>query len=788
MSTTPPAHNAAARVRKWTRLSGNVPGALRTVTVPRVSRRGSRRLPSVIPALLLLMMPGATGDLRAQTVVADGVTRTTLVGNGPNTAGGATLALGTNARITVGNLNAVSLGDGAVITLAQNASITNNATSGTGLWSTGNNTVEFGSNGRLTVAVGASIMALGTQNNGESVNVMGVGNVITNYGTLSSRNGAAIWFEDRVTGGVNTIDNYGIIRTQLGASANVIGNQRDGAVRFINRTGGRIEGSLSFASGNDQLTLEAGSVITGSFDGGGGTNSLTLGGAVGSSDNLGGNIRNFQSLIKDGEGIWTLTGSVGANGGGVPLQVEVRQGTLALTGNNASFNGSVLVNPAGILEARAQSLPPTVTDNGLVRFVQDTAGTFSGLVQGTGRVEKTLGGELVFAGANTYSGGTTILAGAIRISSDANLGAASGGLILDGGTLRTATDLATARATTLGAGGGVFDALSGTLTHTGVIGGSGLLAKQGAGTLVLSGANTWTGGTAINGGTVQVAGNGNLGAAGGGLSFNSGTLRTTASFTTARAATLGAGGGTLNTDAGTTLGWGGVISGEGTLTKTGAGTLVLTASNAHTGGTAINGGVVEIASNANLGAAGGALSFNSGTLRTTGGMTINRATTLNAGGGILEVGGNPDQAPAFVRHTGVIGGTGGLTKTGSGTLILSGANTWTGATTVSGGYLYVNGDQSLATGATTVTGAGTRLAGSGIIGGDVVLADGATIGPGFEPFTAATLTINGNLSLGGDTTLLYNLVEASVAGGSLNDLIVVNGDLSLNGATLNILD
>ncbi|HKE94315.1 MAG TPA: hypothetical protein VKB34_08435, partial [Povalibacter sp.] len=310
------------------------------------------------------------------------------VGAGPFSINGTTVTLDPGAEIDVNNKTAVSLGGDAVITLRPNSSITNDATNNDGLWDAGPNAVEFGSNGTLTVAAGASIEATGSQNNGESVNVMGSGNLVTNYGTLSSRTGAAIWFEDRVVGSTNTIDNFGLIRTQLGANANVIGNQRNGSVTFINRTGARVEGSLSFAGGNDALTLEANSVITGSFNGGGGTNTLTLAGAAGSEDSLAGSIRNFQSLFKIGEGQWTLTGSVGNNGGNAQLQVFVQQGTLTLTGDNSNFNGSVTVDPAGILEARAQSLPPTVTDNGLVRFIQGTPGTYSGLISGTGSVEK----------------------------------------------------------------------------------------------------------------------------------------------------------------------------------------------------------------------------------------------------------------------------------------------------------------------------------------------------------------------------------------------------------------
>ena len=78
----------------------------------------------------------------------------------------------------MGNANTISLGDNATIFLGAGAVVSNTATSGAGLWTAGNNTVEFGSNGMLTVSAGAKIQALGTQANGEAVNVMGAGNTI----------------------------------------------------------------------------------------------------------------------------------------------------------------------------------------------------------------------------------------------------------------------------------------------------------------------------------------------------------------------------------------------------------------------------------------------------------------------------------------------------------------------------------------------------------------------------------------------------------------------------------
>ena len=192
---------------------------------------------------------------------------TTPIGQGPATASGASVTL-PNGR---GQRHTISLGDNATIFLGAGAVVSNTATSGAGLWTAGNNTVEFGSNGMLTVSAGAKIQALGTQANGEAVNVMGAGNTILNYGLISGGNAAAIWFEDRSKGAANTVDNYGIIQAGNGTSSNVIGNSGSGNVSFINRSGATVRGSLTFASGNDSLTLYPGSIITGGFNGGGGT-------------------------------------------------------------------------------------------------------------------------------------------------------------------------------------------------------------------------------------------------------------------------------------------------------------------------------------------------------------------------------------------------------------------------------------------------------------------------------------------------------------------------------------
>ena len=132
----------------------------------------------------------------------------------------------------------------------------------------------------------------------------------------------------------------------------------------------------------------------------------------------------------------------------------------------------------------------------------------------------------------------------------------------------------------------------------------------------------------------------------------------------------------------------------------------------------------------------------------------------------------------------MIAGGGGLNQIGSGTTVLTGANSYAGPTNVNAGALYVNGDQTAATGATTVA-SGATLGGVGVVGGNVAIANGGTLAPGGVGPTIGTLTINGDLDLHSGSILNYDFGQNSVVGGPLNDLTVVKGNLTLAG-TLNV--
>jgi autotransporter-associated beta strand protein len=247
------------------------------------------------------------------------------------------------------------------------------------------------------------------------------------------------------------------------------------------------------------------------------------------------------------------------------------------------------------------------------------------------------------------------------------------------------------------------------------------------GTLTLTGNNTYTGGTSINGGILSISSDGNLGGAAGGLTLAGGTLQTTATMASARTITLGGGNGTFSPDSGTTLTLGGSIGGAGGLIKAGGGTLALTGDSNYSGGTILNAGGLAVS-----GSLASAVTVNDGNLLVSGNVT--GGVVQNAGSTLL---------------TGTVAG--GFTMN-AGTAVLNG--------TVTG----------------TVTANGGMLGGSGTIGGLNVV--GGIVGPGNS---IGTLNIAGIFAQSGG---VYQ-VEVDAAGQS--DRIVATGTATINGGTVQVL-
>ncbi|WP_445221575.1 autotransporter-associated beta strand repeat-containing protein [Bradyrhizobium sp. Pa8] len=339
--------------------------------------------------------------------------------------------------------------------------------------------------------------------------------------------------------------------------------------------------------------------------------------------------------------------------------------------------------------------------------------------------------------------------------------------------------------------------VTGVIADGGSAGGTGgSLVKVGTGVLALAGTNTYAGGTTINGGTLSVSGDANLGDAAGALTFNGGTLQITGTsfHSTARTINWGAGGDGFDiADSANTFTVSQSLGGAGGLTKLGAGTLVLSGTNTYTGGTTINGGTLSVSGDANLGDAAGALTFNGGTLQITGTSFHSTARAINwgAGGGGFDI---ADSANTFTVSQS-LGGAGGLTKLGAGTLVLSGTNTYGGGTTIAAGTLQIgNGgttgwivgnvvnDSVLAFNRSdTITFAG-EISGSGAV---QKLGSNTAILTGNNSYTGTTTVAAGTLQIGnGGTTgsIAGNVVNDGVLTIDRSDAVTLPGDISGSGS------
>ena len=505
-------------------------------------------------------------------------------------------------------------------------------------------------------------------------------------------------------------------------------------------------------------------------------------------------------LVKIGSGTLILQGANSYSGGTLLTvgRIQVEDNLALGTGDLTMAGGTTLAAGLNNLDIANDviTLGVGTVDIGANIF------TMSGVIAGAGSITKIGSGTLVLSVVNSYSGGTNLNAGTIRVGDNDAL--STGLLTMAAGTSLQAgaASLNVTNAIAM-QGGALVDVNGELLSLGGVISGSGPLsvidsAAVSAAALVLSGVNTYTGGTVVTGTTLQVNENANLGNAAGGITLAGGTLRTTTSFATARAVTLGIGGGTLNVDIGTTLTTTGVLSGT-SLTKAGGGVLALNA-NSYVGGTALNAGSIVVGTNTALGS--GALAMAGGATLTAG--TNNLALTnavSTAGIGTIDTGTNN-----FTLN-GVVSGAGSVAKTGSGTLVLNRANIYTNGTALTAGTIAVGNSAALGTSALAMAGGTTLTAGiSGLTTANNITAAGVT---NFDSGAAPSVyTLSGVISGAGSVvkqgTGILTLAGAStyagattVAAGTLNvtgslvSAVTVNAGTGLTGTgtvgALNVL-
>lgn len=319
--------------------------------------------------------------------------------------------------------------------------------------------------------------------------------------------------------------------------------------------------------------------------------------------------------------------------------------------------------------------------------------TVDNVLAGAG-INKTGLGTLVLNGASTYAQSTRISQGVLAVSSDANLGAPSASIDLQGGTLRImGTGFnTTARAVTMGATGASIDIADdgNNFTLGSAMSGTGGLQKLGAGTLTLTGANTYTGGTTVNAGTLALGPGGRLPSTGAlklvgtGARFDfsaSGADQTLAVLSGLAGSRLNLGSSTLTFGDSSNQTFAGSIVGSGGLIKQGSGTQVLSGANSYSGGTFLRDGTLAVGNSGALGTGALAMDDNTTLAFVADGLTLaNPIRFTGVVDPIIDTGANT------ATLSGGISGSSELTKQGTGTLILAAANNnYTGATTVSQG-------------------------------------------------------------------------------------------------------
>ncbi|WP_345822492.1 S8 family serine peptidase [Methylobacterium fujisawaense] len=405
--------------------------------------------------------------------------------------------------------------------------------------------------------------------------------------------------------------------------------------------------------------------------------------------------------------------------------------------------------------------------------------SFAGLPT-QGSLIKLGDGTLTLSGTNTFSGGVVLAGGTLSVARDANLGAPSGPLAFDGGTLQIAGTAftATTRPITWGRTGGGLDIAdpANTFTLAQSLSGPGGLIKLGPGTLTLAGANTYAGATTLAEGTLLARGGQAIG------DRSAVTIAAGATLALADSETVGslAGGGRVALGAarltaggdGTTTTFAGTLDGTGGLTKAGPGTLTLTGASTYTSRTVIAAGTLALAGTGSISPSRGVAlatgaSFDISGLTSAGTTIAGLADTAVGQAGTVTLGArtltlaNPSDS-----FGGSITGSGGLTLM-AGTQTLTGSSTYTGRTTITGGTLSLAGAGSIAASSGVALSTGASFDISGLSGTDTTISSLSDTVDGQA----------GSVALGAKTLTISN------ASGRFGGVIGGAGGLSLTGGT-----
>ncbi|MCE9630594.1 MAG: autotransporter-associated beta strand repeat-containing protein [Planctomycetia bacterium] len=459
-------------------------------------------------------------------------------------------------------------------------------------------------------------------------------------------------------------------------------------------------------------------------------------------------------------------------------------GTIAVSGSR-SIGSMIFGGASGTLSLTTGTI--TLAPSSTIT-VNNASTTLSSRLTGSGAsLIKTGTGTLNLSGTSDYSGGTTLKAGRVVVASSGALGSGSGSLTLSDGVLElntaslsvgtlsgsawtmitsAATSGTRTLSTTISSGSSTF---AGSIVNSG----SGVMAltKSGAGTLVLAGSSSYTGGTTVSSGTLVLANGSALGAGTGRLAINSGLLDmgsfnvTTGGISGAGVITTGSTAGTraltVAVDSATSSSFSGSLrnnaAGILAVVKSGSGGLTLSGSSSFTGGTTITGGTLTTGNVAALGSSSGRVAINAGVLNTgTVGLTIG---SLSGGsGGVITTATNAGTRTVTIVGSAVSTYNGTIRDNGlgivaasvnGGSLTLTGSNSYSGGTTLSSGTLTMGNQAALGSAVGRLTVNGGRLS-TGLYSPTV----GTLSGSGGVITTAAvagTRSLTTNISLGTST-------------------------------------
>ncbi len=556
--------------------------------------------------------------------------------------------------------------------------------------------------------------------------------IVSGTGTLSQSSGnltltAANTYSGATTinGGTLTVSGTGAINSTSGiaingASAKYVHTSSVASTRTITVTQGTLDGTGTV--GAVTVGNGTGGVIA---NGNGASSSLTLG----SLSFLG---AGALSVREDGN---TSTSGIVVSGA---LSTTPANGQVTVNASQLSWNNGVVYNLLSF-----GSFSGSLTD-----FTQ---GTISGLtsrqssslvLNGSAIGLSIVGDTPKWTGADSGSwavGGTGSNGNWRLITAGTATNYIEGDVVLfDDSASTTAVSLASANVSP-----SVVNFSNSTKNYT--LGGAfgiaaGTLNKSGSGTVTISTANTYAGGTNISDGTLVLSGSGNLGSTSGALALTGGALDLGGTSLTTGATTLGGAAtisnGTLTASSLTATNASGNalvsanLSGAGGVTKTGAGTLTLAGTNSYTGATAINGGTLALSGSGSLGATS-ALTLGGGSLDLGGSSQSTNAVTVSAPttGATISNGTLSPASLTVTATSGTVGisaniaGSTGLTVSGGGTTVaLGGNNTFTGnvtlasnsAITVTGGSNTGGGTLAYNSFGTTFTMAGGSYIAAGV--------------------------------------------------------------------------